>query len=634
MVLRKYVRAVPPPLSVRFMLQGLCNTETMRNSVRYAIIIAKIFTGSRWTKRVFLKRTVVILAIMLTVCPTVALTSCGQKKPTATGSVGNERRVFISGSASVMPLLKTLSGEFSRKERDIEIIFLPDSHSDAGIAGTTEEKYDIGAISRERLPEERESPLRYLHLARDGMVFVTNPDLKISDLSSGQVRDIYSGKVDNWAAMGGPNAKIAVIDRPEHTSAKLALRKTILGEHLSVTSTAITVERPWQVTDSVQLIPYSIGYTSLGEIVSENPPVNVIALDGVSPVPANLKDGVYKFLRPFGLVLGPNPKASTMRFVNFVFSDAGSKIIRNSGYIPQRYEIIIGIVPEQDLMVQNQRYQPLADYLAHKLGERFSVKLKLFSTYIDVCRSLADGTINAAFLGSLAYVTVRDYVDVIARPDYQGVSTYRGVLFVRSDSGINGLEQMRGKRLVMGGRTTTAGYVFPLYYFKEHGIPDYTKYFSDAFFVGTHEDAMLAVLHKKADVGAAKDLIFNMIAAENPMLKSSLKILAESPAVPSNAFAVRKKLNLPCFDCHQTMIHISAAEGGTPPKIDIEATIRNYLLSMPQDPEGRVALEAIGNAVGFIPTTDSDYSELYKMLDKIGAKPGDPLKRPEEKSIE
>ncbi len=561
------------------------------------------------------------LVIVAAVCCSVALSSCAKKEPPPEAPASSANLVFISGSAAVTPLLKMLAAEFSKKENDVQIVFLPDSHSEAGITGTTEEEYDIGSLSREMLPGEKGSSLRYLHLAKDGMVFATNLNVKIANLNSDQIRDIYAGKIANWSEVGGPDARIAVIDRPEHTSAKLALRRTFLGDELVVTPDAVSVERPWQVTDSIQLIPYSIGYTSLGEIVSENPPVNIISVNGVAPTPSNLKEGRYRFFRPFGFVLGPHPKASTMKFVNFIFSEAGSRIIENSGYVPQRYEIVIGIVPEQDIMVQRQRYEPLTRYLSQKLGERFSVKLKLFSTYMEVCHSLADGDINAAFLGSLAYAAVRKYVNVLARPDYNGVSTYRGIIFVRSNSGIDGLEQMRGKRLVMGGRTTTAGYVFPLYYFKEHGISDYQKYFSEANFVGTHEDAILAVLHNKADVGAAKDLIYRMIAEENPLVETSLNILAESPPVPSNAFVLRKDLDLPCFDCHQAISRGGSMGRGISAQFDLDTTIKEYLLSMPQDPEGRDALAAIGNANRFLSTTDSDYSELYKMLREINVSP-------------
>ena len=575
-------------------------------------------------KKVFHKKAAALL-ILAAVCSSLMLSFCSKKEMSSEAQPSPEKRVFVSGSAAVIPLLKTLAREFRKEEADIEIIFLPDSHSRAGIMGAVEEHYDIGAISREILPGEKEQSLRYLHLAVDGLVFATNPDLKISNSNSDQIRAIYAGKSTNWAQFGGPNAKIAVIDRPNHTSAKMALRRTFLGNNLRVTPEAVVVERPWQVSNSIQLVPYSIGYTSLGEIIMENPPVNIVSINGVIPTPPNLKGGKYKFFRPLGLVLAPTPKASTMRFVNFIFSEAGSRIISNSGYVPQRYEILIGIVPEQNVMVQNQRYKPLADYLSHKLGEKFSVKLKLFPTYIEVCRSLAKGDINAAFLGSLAYVTVRDYVDVLARPDYSGISTYRGIIFVRADSDINNLEEMRGKRLVMGGRTTTAGYVFPLYYFRKHGVPDYRSYFREANFAGTHEDAILAVLHNKADVGAAKDLIYRMIAEENPLLESSVRILAQSPAVPSNAFVLRKNVSLPCFDCHQKLA-LDRAGAKASAKLNMEAAIKEYLLTMHEDPEGRAALAAIGNVNRFLETTGSHYSELYKMLEEIHFYPPSLLK--------
>jgi phosphate transport system substrate-binding protein len=561
-------------------------------------------------------------AIAVLAAVTLCFSCCSKEKPAPEQTDSAENRIFVSGSAAVTPLLKILAQAFSEKEPDIEVVFPPDSHSKAGVAGAALQKYDIGTLSREMRPGEKDASLEYLHLAIDGLVFVANPNVKVSTLSPDQLRSIYSGQISSWSQLGGPDAKIEVIDRPEHTSAKLALRGAYLGEELGVTSEAVVVERPWQVTDSIQMIPYSIGYTSLGEIISGNPSVNIISVGGFDATPMNIKSGHYRFFRPFGLVLAPEQKASTMRFVNFIFSDTGSRIIKNSGYVPLRYEILIGIVPEQNIIAQNRRYKPLVDYLSHRLGEKFSVKLKLFPTYIEVCRSLSRGDINAAFLGSFAYATVRDYVDVIARPDYGGVSTYKGLLFVRVDSDIESLEQMKGKRLVLGGKTTTAGYVFPLYYFRRHGISDYRNYFSESTFVGTHEDAILAVFHNKADVGAAKDHIFRLMAKENPFFEEGVRILASSPPMPSNALVLRKSISLPCFDCHQKQgVGGRGADEQISPELDMKETIKQYLLTMPENPEGRQALMELGNASGFLETTDADYAELYKMLNELHIRP-------------
>ena len=78
----------------------------------------------------------------------------------AKSSTSTENRIRISGSASVMPLLKNLAREFKIENSDVDIAFLPDGHSTAGIAGVAEGHYDIGAISREMFAVEKSDDLQ------------------------------------------------------------------------------------------------------------------------------------------------------------------------------------------------------------------------------------------------------------------------------------------------------------------------------------------------------------------------------------------------------------------------------------------------------------------------------------------
>lgn len=556
------------------------------------------------------------------------LSACENKKESnpAKSTTSTENRILISGSSSVMPLLKTLAREFRKDNSDIEIVFLPDARSAAGIAGVAEGQYDIGAISREMFTEEKSDDLQYLHLAIDGMVMATNAGIKVANLSRALIRDIYAGKVTNWAQVGGPDGKISVIDRPEYTSAKIAFRATFLGDDFEVTADSVPLERHWQVINSIQMIPFSIGYTSWGEIIRENPPLNIAAVNGVSPTPDNLKKGRYAFFRPFGLVLEANPKAVTMRFLNYIFSEKGATIISRSGYLPQRYEILVGIVPERNVIAQEQRYQPLISYLSQKLGKGFSVKLKLSPSYLDVCQGLVSGDLDAAFVGSLAFTAVRKHVNALVRPERDGKSSYRGLVFVRKDSGIENLAQMRSKHLVMGGGITTAGYLFPYYLFQHEGFGDMADFFSETSTLGTHEDAIMAVYNRNAEVGAAKDLVFEMLARENPALKDKLKVLVQSPPMPSNAFVLRKNLKNSCFECHHRLTREPVGGRTGCFRGGLGGMLKNYLLTMHENPEGRAALAAMLNTDRFIETTPADYVELDKMLEDINLNPEDLLR--------
>ncbi|MCL5022622.1 MAG: phosphate/phosphite/phosphonate ABC transporter substrate-binding protein [Nitrospirae bacterium] len=134
-------------------------------------------------------------------------------------------------------------------------------------------------------------------------------------------------------------------------------------------------------------------------------------------------------------------------------------------------------------------------------------------------------------------------MEFLARPvNLDGSSTYWGYIFVRKDSGIGNVGDMKGKRFVFVDRATTAGYVFPVAFLREQGVVDVGAYFRETYFAGSHDAAIYAVLGGKADVGCAKHSMFDRVARSDPRVRKELLILAESPKVPSNGLGVRSDL--------------------------------------------------------------------------------------------
>jgi phosphonate transport system substrate-binding protein len=182
----------------------------------------------------------------------------------------------------------------------------------------------------------------------------------------------------------------------------------------------------------------------------------------------------------------------------------------------------------------------------------------------------------------------------VARPvNLDGTSTYHGYIFVRKESGIRGAADMRGKRFAFVERATTAGYLFPLAYFRASGITDLQSYLGSSIFAGSHDAAILAVLNKEADIGAAKNTIYDQLAGENPRIEKELVILASSGVVPQNCLAVRKDLD---------------------PALREE--LQRVLIDMEKDPEGAEVLHRFG-ARGFIATGDRDYGYLYTLAKQV-----------------
>lgn len=258
-------------------------------------------------------------------------------------------------------------------------------------------------------------------------------------------------------------------------------------------------------------------------------------------------------------------------------------------------ELNIGLIPEQNIFRQRERYHLLKMYLSDKLG--ISVNFTSLSRYGNIIDRFQAEKMDGAFFGSFtgALAIQKLGVEPLVRTvNFDGTSTYHGYIFVRKDSGIRGVKDMRGKRFAYVERATTAGYLFPLAYFKEHGISDIHSYLGEVFFAGSHDAAILAVLNHEADIGAAKNTIYDQLASENPRIEQEMTILTASKTVPQNALAVRKDLD-PA----------------------LKQSLKQVLLAMDKDKEGAEVLREFG-ARAFLETTARDYAYVFLLSKEVG----------------
>ena len=255
----------------------------------------------------------------------------------------------------------------------------------------------------------------------------------------------------------------------------------------------------------------------------------------------------------------------------------------------------LAIVPEKNTFEQLRRYKYITDYLSQKM--EMHVTVEIMANYGEISKAFQEGRADAGFFGSFSYVLThaKTGIEPIARPVWlDGNSTYRGYIFVRKDSGIETVKDMQNRSLVLVDKATTAGYIFQLYYFSYYGITRLENYFSKISFARSHDAAAWSVYTGEADIGGAKNHIFNKFKEEYPDFKEQMVIIAESPEVPSNGLAVRKDLN---------------------PAIKLR--LKTLLLTLDQNETGQEVLENFG-ASKFIETTDNDYKVLYDMVKDLG----------------
>jgi phosphonate transport system substrate-binding protein len=277
----------------------------------------------------------------------------------------------------------------------------------------------------------------------------------------------------------------------------------------------------------------------------------------------------------------------TAALICFQLLSAGTSLAKQE-------RIVIGVIPEVNLVKQMDRYTPLCRYLGKKIG--VPVEVKPLANYGRIYEKMRDGEIDGGFFGSFVYAMTRAKIEIepIARPARSnGVSSYAGVTFVRKDSGINRAEDMKGRTIALVDPATTGGYLAQKEYLAHHGV-DLDRDMK-ILWTGSHDEVVTAVMQERAEIGGAKNTAVDKYRKDNKYFDETLKIINVTPKeprdwVPDNAFAVRKDM-----------------EDG------LKKKIRKAFISMHTDKDGKAVLAKFG-ASRFVETSDADYRSVYELV--------------------
>ena len=110
---------------------------------------------------------------------------------------GLSGRIVLAGSTSVSPVMEVLADAYKEMYPEVEIE-IQQTGSGAGITSTIEGACDIGMASRAIKDEELAEGLEPTQIALDGIAVVVNNDNSVEDLTSDQIRAIFTGETTSW----------------------------------------------------------------------------------------------------------------------------------------------------------------------------------------------------------------------------------------------------------------------------------------------------------------------------------------------------------------------------------------------------------------------------------------------------
>ena len=237
--------------------------------------------------------------------------------------------VTITGSTSVTPFAEHLA-ELYQKQHPGMVINIQGLGSSAGIRAAIDGVAEIGMSSRELKPEEAEQ-LDQTVIAHDALALIVHPTNPVSNLSSEQIKAIFSGAIRSWAEVGGPPQPIVLVSR-EAGSGTFGAFEELVMKGAPITTAALRQGSNGAIRQIVGDDPYAIGYISLGIV---DPTVKALSIDGVQAATANVEAGKYKLVRPFLFVSRKGHQLSPLAssFVAYVMSPQGQEELAQAGLV-------------------------------------------------------------------------------------------------------------------------------------------------------------------------------------------------------------------------------------------------------------------------------------------------------------
>ncbi|MEZ5931406.1 MAG: phosphate/phosphite/phosphonate ABC transporter substrate-binding protein [Alphaproteobacteria bacterium] len=233
------------------------------------------------------------------------------------------------------------------------------------------------------------------------------------------------------------------------------------------------------------------------------------------------------------------------------------------------------------------------------LSGRIGVPVQGFVTldHAAAIEALRSGTADISFAGALPYVFAHEIfgAEILLAEVYRGSSTYTARLFVRKDSGIETLADLRGKTAAFADPISESGYLYPLDILASAGLlepsADPHVFFREVYFAGGYQQAIQAVANGLVDVAGVSEFSDMLLT---PAQQTDIRWVAESRPIPSHAVIARPSLDA-----------------------DLKSAFKQAMLDL-NTPENRYLLKHVYGPDGYVLADHEAYREVTEIARRYG----------------
>lgn len=247
-----------------------------------------------------------------------------------TASADLSGKITLAGSTSMEKLANAMAEAFMEKYPNVTVA--PEfTGSGAGLESLAKGTVDIGDASRALSDDEKAGGAIENIVAIDGIAVITDSENAVSDITSEQLAQIYTGEITNWSDLGGADEQIVVIGREAGSGTRDAFEE--LSDVKDACKYAQELDSTGAVLAKVAATPGAIGYVSL-DVVDDT--VKALQLNSVDATEDNILAGTYVLQRPFVMAtMGEISEQNDLvkAFFDFIHSEEGQQVITSVGLI-------------------------------------------------------------------------------------------------------------------------------------------------------------------------------------------------------------------------------------------------------------------------------------------------------------
>jgi len=273
-----------------------------------------------------------------------ALLACGR------GGAGDRTVLQNKGSDTLVNVAQAWAEAYGKKDSSC-VVAVSGGGSGTGISALINGTVDIANASRKMKAKEIEAaekngiePVEFV-VGYDALAVYVHEDNPIESITLEQLAGIYGegGEIESWSDLGievpgAKDDKIVRVSRQNNSGTYVYFRETVLGKG-EYKLGSLDMHGSKDVVDLVEKTPGAIGYSGLAYATDHVKLVPIrkgSSSEAVAPSVGTAVDGTYPIARPLFMYTAGQPEGEVKKYLDWILSDEGQRIILDKGYAPAR----------------------------------------------------------------------------------------------------------------------------------------------------------------------------------------------------------------------------------------------------------------------------------------------------------